>query len=1129
MKRLTIRVALAGLLLASMAPQSHTFVPFVGGPADESIRPRPALRYAGPTAPWPEAAGGAFIGRYGAGWQVRWDRETGTPRALYGSSIPLLPGGIQDGRALTARLLEFVAEQRGRRGVSSSGLAPVGAERHGRFWYVDFHQTVGSVPVYGGGLQFRLRPDGSLVAISGRIFRGIDPDVTPAVALDRAERLAKGEAGFAEGRDRALDSRLVIYPLDGMEGTRFVLAWMVELVIRDPAGHWFTVVDALDGRVVDRWNQIYYDAAAADSIFGRSRGQILPETPSDPFEQRSFKDLEVRLQGGGSDVTDAAGSYLIVTDGPDSILAALSGPFADVRNDSGPDAGIRREGMPGVPNSLDWDDTNSWPSERNGFYHTVVVHDYMKQIDPGFTGLDYSMPVHVNENQTCNAFWDGFATNFFRSGGGCANTGNIADVIYHEYGHGVTDFQYRPFPQPSGAMHEGFSDYIANSMTDQPLVGRGFFGPGTWIRNSDNQRVYPAPECGGEPHCVGETIAGSLWDMRQNLVASLGQEAGVALADSLFHYARYGHARIFPDYFIDLLLVDDDDGDLSNGIPHADEICDGFENHGLSCVLTPNAPLVLDVGSGSALQVVWQPVPALMAPISRYTLFFGGGSGVYADSIVTSDTTAVVSGLAEGDSVFFALAAEDETGRRSPLSDEGFGVPYSRPQPPTGLSAASGRSDISLTWRPNQELDIDAYMVHRSRMPDSEYTLIAEVAAPDTGYVDGDVEAGVMYFYKVEAKDGDGLAGDPSAPARGRLMSLDGGILLVDGTPDGQDGIPYSWSDETVDAFYAALLADYPVSAEFDLADSAGARFPLDQAILAPYSTVVWHGDSRTAQKIDPFLDEIAAYLSAGGHLFLGGWNLANALSGGDAGVVDFPPGSVPHDFLKLASVEALPSGVQDFEGADPSGGDYPPVSVDPEKSPLFGGRLFNMDVIRAIVDEPVTEPIYAYRSADGDTAQNDGATVGLRYLGTDYRLVLFDFPLFYMGMDDAIGAMRAVMSDLEEAVGIAGDGGGPGAVLPRAFALRQNYPNPFNPSTAIVVEIPDLDGDGSGVRTRLAVFDTRGRRVRVLVDAPRTPGRYVVRWDGRDDRGERVASGVYLYRMEAGTFVSTRKMVMLK
>jgi hypothetical protein len=89
---------------------------------------------------------------------------------------------------------------------------------------------------------------------------------------------------------------------------------------------------------------------------------------------------------------------------------------------------------------------------------------------------------------------------------------------------------------------------------------------------------------------------------------------------------------------------------------------------------------------------------------------------------------------------------------------------------------------------------------------------------------------------------------------------------------------------------------------------------------------------------------------------------------------------------------------------------------------------------------------------------------------------------------------------------------------LPWAFNLQQNYPNPFNPTTAVSYQLSAVS------KTKIAVYDMLGREVAVLVNGVQTPGRYSVTWDGSG-----VSSGVYLYRMEAGGFIATRKMVLTK
>ena len=96
---------------------------------------------------------------------------------------------------------------------------------------------------------------------------------------------------------------------------------------------------------------------------------------------------------------------------------------------------------------------------------------------------------------------------------------------------------------------------------------------------------------------------------------------------------------------------------------------------------------------------------------------------------------------------------------------------------------------------------------------------------------------------------------------------------------------------------------------------------------------------------------------------------------------------------------------------------------------------------------------------------------------------------------------------------------------LPKSFSLAQNSPNPFNPATTISFSIPE----GQSARVVLNVYDIRGKLVRNLVNETRESGTYTVYWNGTDNNGSSIASGVYFYRMNAGEFSQTRKMVMLK
>ena len=95
--------------------------------------------------------------------------------------------------------------------------------------------------------------------------------------------------------------------------------------------------------------------------------------------------------------------------------------------------------------------------------------------------------------------------------------------------------------------------------------------------------------------------------------------------------------------------------------------------------------------------------------------------------------------------------------------------------------------------------------------------------------------------------------------------------------------------------------------------------------------------------------------------------------------------------------------------------------------------------------------------------------------------------------------------------------------VAPKAFVLGQNRPNPFNPTTVIEYTLPEA------ASVKLEVYNMLGQVVRTLVDGEQQAGRYSVAWDGRDDLGREVATGIYFYRLSAGKFHAVRRMVLVR
>lgn len=101
---------------------------------------------------------------------------------------------------------------------------------------------------------------------------------------------------------------------------------------------------------------------------------------------------------------------------------------------------------------------------------------------------------------------------------------------------------------------------------------------------------------------------------------------------------------------------------------------------------------------------------------------------------------------------------------------------------------------------------------------------------------------------------------------------------------------------------------------------------------------------------------------------------------------------------------------------------------------------------------------------------------------------------------------------------------------LPHSFVLGQNYPNPFNPSTIIPFSLKVQGSMFKGpLRTTLKIYNVRGQLVRTLVDEEKTAEEYQVIWDGKDNSGKEVTSGVYFYQLKAGDFSDSKKLLLIK
>lgn len=130
-------------------------------------------------------------------------------------------------------------------------------------------------------------------------------------------------------------------------------------------------------------------------------------------------------------------------------------------------------------------------------------------------------------------------------------------------------------------------------------------------------------------------------------------------------------------------------------------------------------------------------------------------------------------------------------------------------------------------------------------------------------------------------------------------------------------------------------------------------------------------------------------------------------------------------------------------------------------------------------------------------------------------------FIRFRLYTDASVTGWGWAIDNLEIQERITDVAGGNG--VPSRFALEQNFPNPFNPETRISYQLPRQEN------TVLKIFNVNGQELRTLVNETQRAGSYSVMWDGKNARGLAVASGIYFYRLSAGTFAETRKMVLTR
>jgi len=522
---------------------------------------------------------------------------------------------------------------------------------------------------------------------------------------------------------------------------------------------------------------------------------------------------------------------------------------------------------------------------------------------------------------------------------------------------------------------------------------------------------------------------------------------------------------------------------------------------------------VIDAGDGQRLFVNWAAISD--NNLVSYNVYYGRKSGVY-DSVhivpptVTSDT---LFNLQSDSTYYIAVTAENSLGKESLVRTEVHKSPRLVPLPPHGLAAKPGLRKIILTWNDNKEADLAFYSLYRSITKGSGYTLL-DSGIMDTTYSDTTVKGGLWYYYAVAAKDSQGYESQLSSIDSSKAITLDQGVLVIDETSNSL-GIPGRPSDAQQDSFYEYVFGDYQPDF-YEYAD------PTNQpgiVHLGPYSTVVWLDDDYAISYVASQGNQglLKEYLGYGGNLLMVSWTGLKNMAGWLP--KNIYPGQFAYDYLHISWADE--NSTADFGGANSfDTSQYPDVEIDTTKEvPSWGDKL--MYIVK-ILPASGGEDIYLFDSFSEDTAW-EGKICGVRYLGTNYKTIFLGFPLFYLEKEDAKRLVHSAMDDFSEIV--TGIEEKKEEKVPEIITLSQNYPNPFNPSTTIPFQVSCK----SPIRTTVTIYNILGQRVRTLVDEKKIPGEYRVMWEGEDDKGNKVASGIYFYQLKVGEHRLVKRMLLLR
>jgi MYXO-CTERM domain-containing protein len=512
-------------------------------------------------------------------WQARFDELTGVPHRLWGAGVEM--GTLADTRQAGDAVIRFIEQHKDLFRVEPNMLKLRTASFVPRTnqWFVDIDVLVAGHPQYRGGFTARIN-NGRLVSLGADHYPDATVHAQHSVSKASAISTAIQQGHAPSATHDFISAKLVMLPLEVDDEWELFLSWQVESETASPPGRWVSFVDAHSGELLHVYNQVrFFDGAVEGYHDVRTVDGNMTWSPM-PY---------VRVSNGTDIIAaDELGSFTI--DEGTEYTTTFNGEFFNVINTYG------NSEFAFDTDTVSWTEDDAHQAEIDNYIFLHQVLDWGETYAPEVWYVRLKLASYVNIDSACNAYYNG-DLNFFRSGSGCNNTGRIADVNYHEWGHGFHEWSIKS-GWFDGSLSEGAADTISFLQTNDSHLAPYFQINGGSLRNVNNDRRYP-DDYVDDPNYVhynGLIFGGAMWDFKEIVAAQSDEETALAETSRILAGLLKGGPTV-ETAFDEALVADDDDGDLSNGTPYECELVEAFGLHGLGpmgtndSLITGHAPL----------------------------------------------------------------------------------------------------------------------------------------------------------------------------------------------------------------------------------------------------------------------------------------------------------------------------------------------------------------------------------------------------------------------------------------------------------------------------------------------------------------------------------------------------------